>query len=78
VGLQVVPCPYESRTTTAREPKETQNGYNIKRRKPKTFPADKPFRKMYMNHIGSAQKTFLVTARADFNTLPHDFAEEQR
>jgi hypothetical protein len=73
-----VPCPYESRTTTACEPKDTQNGYNLERRKPRTFPVNKPFGKMDMNHIGSTQKTFLLTIRADLNGVPHYFAEEQQ
>ena len=71
-------CPYEGGTTTAGEPKETQNDYNIERRKPRTFPANKPFGKMYMNYIRSAQKNFLPGARADLNAVPHYFAEEQQ
>jgi hypothetical protein len=78
VRLQVVPCPYESCTTTAREPKEAQNGYNIQRRDPGMFPANKPFGKMGMNHIRSAQKTFLLIKRTDLNAVPHYFAEEQQ
>jgi hypothetical protein len=78
VRLQVVPCPYENRPTAAREPKKTQNGYKIKRSNPRAVPANKPFRKMNMNHIRSAQKTLLVMVRADLNVLPHYFAEEQQ
>jgi len=77
VRLQVVPGPYENGTTTACEPKETQSGYNIERRNPRTFPANKPLGKMDMNHIRSAQETFLLIVRADLNAVPHYFAEEQ-
>jgi hypothetical protein len=73
-----VPRPYENRTTTAGEPKQTQDGYDIERRKPRTFPADKPFGKMNMYHVRSAQKIFLLVVRADLNAVPHYFAEEQQ
>jgi hypothetical protein len=78
VRLQVVPCPYQNRTAAAREPKETQNGYNIERREPRTLPANKPFGKMDMNHIRSAQKILLLIERADLNAVLHYFAEEQQ
>ena len=73
-----MPGPYEGGTPTAGEPEETQNDDNIERRKPGTFPADKPFGKMYMNHIGPAQKNFLLRARADLNAMLRYFAEEQQ
>jgi hypothetical protein len=73
-----VPGPYESRTTTACEPKETQNGYDLKRRNPRTLPANKPLGKMDMNHIGPTQKISLARVRADLNPVPHYFAEEQQ
>ena len=73
-----MPGPYEGGTTTAREPEETQNDDNVERRKPAAFPADKPFREMYINHIGPAQKNFLLGARADLDAMPHYFAEEQQ
>jgi hypothetical protein len=78
VRLQIVPRPDESRTTTAGEPKETQGGDSIERREQGTFPAHKPFGKMNMNHVRSAQQIFLLTVRADLNAVPHYFAEEQQ
>ena len=51
---------------------------NIERRKPAAFPADKPFREMYMNHIGPAQKNLLLAARADLDAVLHYFAKEQQ
>jgi hypothetical protein len=73
-----VPRPYENRTTAAGEPKQTQDGYDIERRKPRAFPANKPFGKMNMYHVRSAQKIFLLVVRADLNAVPHYFAEEQQ
>ena len=77
VRLQVMPGPYEGGTPAAREPEETQNDDSIERRKPATFPADKPFGKMYMNHIVGLEE-FLLGAGADLDTAPHYFAEEQQ
>ena len=71
-------CPYDHRTTSARQPEESRDGGHVDRRHPDALPPNQPFREVNMNHVMRPEQAGLAGEGRDLDTVPGYLTEQKQ